>query len=109
MTLTRRNLFSLLPALGAAAAVGMKAETPTDAVKPIILEHVCDHGASLLTAEELREVQTEAPWRYKGCGTRFQWHFGVQPYCPKCGWAYESSITILKSGRYRIVQGKIPG
>jgi hypothetical protein len=108
---SRRSLLGFLPALGA-VAIPIAAEPKEDEVKPIILEHTCDRGWSLRTPEEKEEIRKtfDVPHQQwlKGCGTRFQWHFGVPPYCPKCGYAYTSELKVIASGRYKIVQGKIP-
>jgi hypothetical protein len=99
MKLTRRRLFGILPAAGVVAALPDKATA--DPVRPIILEHVCDGGKSRYTPEEFIVARTfRSFW---GCGTRFQWHWGVNPYCPKCGWAYLCTVDDLKSSVYRRV------
>lgn len=103
--ITRRGLFGLLPALGVVAIPATAKPEPT--IQPIILEHTCDAGKSRYTPDDVREVEAYGR-TYWGCGTTFQWHFGVSPYCPKCGWAYESQIELLRTGIYRVVQGKIP-
>jgi hypothetical protein len=108
LMITRRTLFSLFPALGALAVpVVAKADDPEPAIQPIILEHTCDGGKSRYTSEEIREIESYGP-RQWGCGTTFRWHFGVNPYCPNCGWAYEWTIPLLKRGVYHVVQGRIP-
>lgn len=105
--ITRRGLFGLLPALG---AIGLPAEQPkAKEVEPIIFEHTCTGNWDLYTDEERAEFIRDgsSEWR-RGCGTTFQWHFGVPPYCPKCGYAYESTLKMIATGRYRIVQGVMP-
>ena len=103
--LTRRGLLGLLPTLGAVAVPVIASAKPV--IEPIILEHTCDGGKSRHTSAEVREIESYGP-RQWGCGTTFQWYFGVNPYCPKCGWAYECTIPVLRQGIYRVVQGRIP-
>lgn len=111
--LTRRNLFGLFPALGALAVpAAAKADEPE--VEPIILEHTCDCGRSCYSAEEIVEMDKEASnvfgpgGRYWGCGTKFQWHFGVNPTCPKCGICYLATLDMIKRAGYRVVKGHFP-
>lgn len=104
--LTRRNLFGLFPALGA-LAVPAAAKSEEAKIEPIILEHTCDWNRNRYTASEITEMEANGR-TYWGCGTKFQWHFGVQPYCPKCGYAYETTLELLRRGVYRIVKGKLP-
>lgn len=106
MDVTRRKLFGIGTAAVAAAAVPAIADAkPADeAVKPVILEHTCDGGASRITPEEVKEIQKEAPWMYRGCGTKFQFYWGNYAYCPNCGYAYICSLEDLKTGFYKRIQ-----
>lgn len=121
MSLTRRSLFGWLPGLAATAVAATTApltipsadSASGDDLRPLLLEHTCDWGRNRYTAEQVAESEadylqaTGAP-RYWGCGTTFRWYFGVQPYCPKCGYCYETTIEVLRAGAYRIVEGRLP-
>jgi hypothetical protein len=103
--ITRRGLFGLLPAIATLAIPTAANLEPS--IEPIILEHTCDWNRSRYTASEIAEMEANGR-NYWGCGTKFQWHFGVSPYCPKCGYAYETTLEVLRRGTYRVVQGRIP-
>jgi len=91
--------------MAAAAIPAVAAEKPADeAVGPMMFEHTCDRGASRLTPEEVTEIQKEAPWMYRGCGTRFRWWFGMPVICPNCGWHYVFTIEDVKTNFYKRVQ-----
>jgi hypothetical protein len=103
---SRRKFFGIGAAAVAAAAIPTGAvagdKTVDEAIGPIILEHVCDGGKSHYTPKEVAEFESYGP-RQWGCGTRFRWYFGVPPYCPKCGRAYEMTLAVLESGVYKRV------
>ena len=103
--ITRRGLFGLLPALGVAAIPSSASAEP--AIQPIILEHTCDAGKSRYSPDGVREAKAHGR-TYWGCGTTFQWYFGVSPYCPKCGYPYDAHLELLRTGIYRVVQGRLP-
>ena len=114
MDKSRRNFFSVGAAAVAAAAIPSGAvavdKTIDEAVGPIMLEHVCDRGWNTAPQEyreywEAEERRAGAPQILKGCGTRFRWFFGVPPICPNCGWMYELTLEILRSGRYKRISG----
>lgn len=106
MDQSRRKFFGIGAAAVAAAAIPTGAvavdKTVDEAIGPIILEHVCDGGKSHYTPKEVAEFESYGP-RQWGCGTRFRWYFGVPPYCPKCGRAYEMTLAVLESGVYKRV------
>ena len=108
--ISRRSLFGFLPGLAALAvpevAAAEKPEDKLDQARPIILEHVCDHGASRYDPKELAEIQKEAPWIGVGCGTRFQWHWGTASICPNCGYHYLVTLEDLKNNFYKRVEVK---
>ena len=107
MDQSRRKFFGIGAAVAAAAAIPAGAvevdKAIDEAVGPIMYEHVCDGGKSRYTPEEIAEVESYRP-RQWGCGTRFRWYFGVPPHCPKCGWAYDSTLKVLNSGIYKRIQ-----
>jgi hypothetical protein len=105
MDVSRRKLFGIGAAFAAAAAVPEIADAkPAEPVGPMMFEHTCDGGASRLTLKEVREVQKEAPWMYRGCGTTFRWYFGTLAMCPNCGYAYCVELKDIKSGFYKRIQ-----
>jgi len=109
MTLTRRGLFGLLPALGALAvptASSAQPATDTDS-GPILLEYTCDWGKSLYTPAQVLEAEAAGRTNW-GCGTKFQWYFGINPHCPKCGYCYLGDLAMIKRGVYRVVRGRFP-
>ena len=106
MNLSRRKLFGIGTAAAAAAAVPeiADAKPPSEAVGPMMFEHTCDGGASRVTPEIVRETQKEAPWMYRGCGTKFRWYWGTNAYCPNCGYCYLVTLEDVKSGFYKRIQ-----
>ena len=106
MDLSRRKLFCIGAVFAAAAAVPEIADAkPTEElVKPIILEHVCDGGRSRMSEEDVKKAQAEAPWMFRGCGTRFQWHWGHYGCYPNCGYCYCCTLDDLKTGVYKRIQ-----
>jgi anaerobic selenocysteine-containing dehydrogenase len=108
MDQSRRKFFGIGAAVAAAAAIPAGAivakKASDEAVGPMMFEHVCDHGASRYTPEYVNESQKDAPWRYRGCGTRFRWWFGVPPICPSCGWHYILTLEDIKTHFYKRVQ-----
>jgi hypothetical protein len=106
---SRRKFFNIGAVAIAAAAIPFGAieinKTDDEAIGPIMYEHVCDHGKSGWNPKDLTEYEKEHPGRVWGCGTRFRWYFGVPPFCPKCGWAYEMTIKAISEGRYKLVSG----
>ena len=106
MDQSRRKFFGMGAALAAMSGIPVGAqlavkEKKEEAIKPILLEHVCDCGASRVTAEEIAEARVYYPWAYIGCGTRFQWYWGTNPMCPTCGFVYNVTLDDLKSGFYK--------
>jgi hypothetical protein len=105
---SRRKFFGIGAAVAAAAAIPVGAivteKAAGEAVGPMMFEHVCDHGASRLTPEEVAEAQKEYTGAYRGCGTRFRWWFGTNAICPNCGWHYLLTIEDIKNHFYKRVQ-----
>jgi hypothetical protein len=84
---------------------------------PKLLERTCDAGKSNMEAGELLKYTVSLVEQhgekfmlsnphFPGCGTRFQWFWGMNCCCPECGRTYISKIDDLKSGKYQI-QGEV--
>jgi hypothetical protein len=83
------------------------------AVPPLLCERLCDAAKSDMEAGELLkytvslvEQHGEAfmlqhPY-FPGCGTRFQWYWGMNCECPECGRRYEVFLDKMKEGKYSV-------
>lgn len=83
------------------------------AVAPVLLERLCDAGRTGMEAgdilkwtAELTQQHGEAfmlahPY-FPGCGTRFQWYWGMNCSCPECGTIYSISFTDYKTGKFKV-------
>lgn len=63
-------------------------------IGPFMLERVCDHEKSRMSAEEWQDTIKRTS--YLGCGTRFRWYWGTACVCPNCGWTYLYTLKDLK-------------
>lgn len=83
------------------------------AIAPVLLERTCDAtrsdmeaGEAIRFAAELTQQQGEmfmlARPYYPGCGTRFQWYWGMNCTCPECGRRYDIRMENFKAGKYRV-------
>ena len=99
---TRRRFIGLGAAVAATVGMPATAVEPRDVVGPILLERVCDYNKPSYTTEGVREMEAAhyPGWRW-GCGTKFQWFFGMMCICPNCGYHYLMTLEMLKSGKYR--------
>ena len=108
MNQSRRKFFGIGAAVAATAAIPAGAivaeKAAGEAVGPMMFESVCDGGASRLTPEQVAEIQKEAPWMYRGCGTRFRWWWGTAAMCPICGYQYLVTLEDIKNHFYKRVQ-----
>ena len=83
------------------------------AVAPVLLERLCDAGRSGMEAGEILKWTAELcqqhgevfmlqhPY-FPGCGTRFQWYYGGNAYCPECGRAYTVPFEDYKAGKFKV-------
>jgi hypothetical protein len=83
----------------------------SNAIPPRLCERVCDAGRTEMCAEDILKYTADLAKQYgesfmllhpymPGCGTRFQWYWGMNVLCPNCGRLYESKFEYLKSGKY---------
>ena len=79
---------------------------PKPAIPPKLLERQCDGDWCLLSEEKKLALITErlrdGVKIYHGCGTRFQWYWGMRCSCPNCGIEYNVTIEHLKSGIFSV-------
>lgn len=98
--MNRRDLLRNL-GFGAAALVPVGASSlppkKEDTVGPVLLERVCDLNKHLYTVEEI--AAREAKGRTWGCGTKFQWYWGMGCVCPTCGWTYFTTFECLTKNK----------
>lgn len=99
--MNRRNFLQSMAigtlAVGApAASCATKTTMHSDVIGPILLERVCDHEKSRMSAAEWKEFAAQYPG-HLGCGTRFRWYWGLVCICPNCGWTYLYTLNDLKN------------
>jgi hypothetical protein len=81
------------------------------AVPPVLLERLCDAGRSTMDASEAVKYAAELTQQhgeafmlahpyYPGCGTIFQWYWGMNCCCPECAHMYLIEMRDMKAGLY---------
>lgn len=81
----------------------------TQVIAPVLLQRQCDGGKGDMSPEEWAKVLAArliegAP--VHGCGTWFQWYWGMNCVCPTCGrhWA----VTLDDIRKYGVVDVNRP-
>lgn len=83
------------------------------AIPPVLLERQCDGGRSEMDASDIVRYAAEMTQErgeafmllhpyYPGCGTRFQWYWGMNSVCPMCGRIYQVMKKSMDEGEYAI-------
>ena len=71
-------------------------------IGPILLQRQCDGGKGDMTPEEWAKciaarITEGAP--VQGCGTWFQWYWGMNCVCPTCGRHWTTDLNSLNKYR----------
>jgi hypothetical protein len=84
-------------------------ESRQSVIRPVLMQRQCDGGKGDMSAEEWAKrvaARLEHGTPIQGCGTWFQWYWGMNCVCPNCGITWCVVLEDIK--RYGVVDQQRP-